>query len=397
MKEPRNVGPVTLRPQKLQGELTGRWFADIPPKFTDNGARRRKLFDKYSSANEFAEQFCEHLRNAVSGGAGRPFTFRDLSRRWTSAMRDLVAVGKKRASTLETDLYRMKPLVAYFGSLSVDKIVEEKVVEYQDKRLNRDGYAAYTVQGEMAVLRKIFHWGRRNKILKEVPEFSGVPVEVDETEPLSLEEALRIIMCLPARLRPLIRLFAETGCRKSEAFGLIWDHVNLEEGYVVFKKTRRRQLKTKYSTRKVYLGEGVKEQLRLLRPQGSREGVPVEQQYVFPGRKPGQPLDNVKKALKTAVKQANVRRDGQLMNVTLRSFRKAYGSWLDNGMVPDSVIQSNLGHAPGSTVTRKHYLRAYDESKKQAVIDLDVPLSTQKKNGRWQSKPKIWQSMATHT
>jgi hypothetical protein len=54
-----------------------------------------------------------------------------------------------------------------------------------------------------------------------------------------------------------------------------------------------------------------------------------------------------------------------------------------------------LGHAPGSAVTRKHYQRAYDDSKKQAVIDLDVPLSTMKKNGRWQSKPKIWQSMAT--
>jgi integrase len=170
--------------------------------------------------------------------------------------------------------------------------------------------------------------------------------------------------------------------------------VNLDEGYVLFKKTRRRQLKTKYSTRKVYLGEGLKEQLRLLRPLAGSDNEPVEQRFVFPSRKPGQPLDNVKKALKTAVLQARVLRDGQPMNVTLHSFRKAYASWLDDGNVPESVIQSNLGHAPGSAVTRKHYQRAYDDSK-QAVIDLDVPLSTQKKNGRWQSKPKIWQSMAT--
>ena len=82
------------------------------------------------------------------------------------------------------------------------------------------------------------------------------------------------------------------------------------------------------------------------------------------------------------------------MRITLQSFRKAYASWLANDNHPDVVIQANLGHAPGSTVTRKHYERAHDEKRRAAVISLEVPVSVAKKDGRWQSRPESWQSMA---
>jgi hypothetical protein len=52
------------------------------------------------------------------------------------------------------------------------------------------------------------------------------------------------------------------------------------------------------------------------------------------------------------------------------------------------------GHAPGSSVTKRHYDRAFDRDKRAAVISLDVPLAVPKKGGRWQSQPKKWQSMA---
>jgi len=120
----------------------------------------------------------------------------------------------------------------------------------------------------------------------------------------------------------------------------------------------------------------------------------VEQQFVFPGRKPDQPLNNIKKALRAAVKKANILRDGKLMNVTLQSFRKAYASWHDDANTPLSVIQANMGHSLGSEVTRRHYQRAFDSSKRQSVIDLDVPLSVRKNDGRWQRVRKMWQSVA---
>ena len=40
------------------------------------------------------------------------------------------------------------------------------------------------------------------------------------------------------------------------------------------------------------------------------------------------------------------------MRITVQSFRKADASWLANENHPDVVIQANLGHAPGSSVTR---------------------------------------------
>ena len=58
----------------------------------------------------------------------------------------------------------------------------------------------------------------------------------------------RVSMNLVASVRRIDRLPEERGLRRD------LDHVNLDEGYVLFKETRRRQLKTKYSTRKVYLG-----------------------------------------------------------------------------------------------------------------------------------------------
>ena len=94
--------------------------------------------------------------------------------------------------------------------------------------------------------------------------------------------------------------------------------------------------------------------------------------YVLVGKVPDKPIDNMRKALATAVEQASIRRRGRRVKLTLHSFRKASATWQAKRGIDENVLQSLLGHSPGSRVTRQYYVQAQAEDRLAAVIALPV-------------------------
>lgn len=140
-----------------------------------------------------------------------------------------------------------------------------------------------------------------------------------------------------------------TGCRPGEALALRWDDVDLDGGWITITATvvriagkgleRQEQPKSEESRRRLALPRFVLDALTSRRVQAYNE-------WVFPSavgtlRWP----ENVRAQWKTALKDTSV------SWVTPKDCRKAVATVLG---VEDAQLQ--LGHAPGSTVTDRHYV-----------------------------------------
>ena len=104
-----------------------------------------------------------------------------------------------------------------------------------------------------------------------------------------------------------------------------------------------------------------------------------EHAHMFPRfRDQNKPMDNYRKALKTAVINSGVTRYGKPMRFTPKFGRKAFTSYQWIAGTPLELIRQMIGHSPNSKVTVKNYLHIPNESERAAVLDL-VALATKGK------------------
>lgn len=368
MNKVRRIGPLTVRPHVRNGQESGKWQLDIPASLTPNGQRRRKLFDNRKSAEEVARRLKRGLEDQSLGITPMVkqtgVTFNTVVGRWVENEEGRVKTLKKRASSLETDRHRHKPLLRFFDGDDLHKITAERIVDYQAFRLD-EGLSASTVNGEvLGGLMKVLHWAGRKKWLDEIPFVEPIPEEAREIEIPTVEEVNRLIDVLPETEAPLIWFMAETGCRSGEVFNLSWDNVDEVSGVVQIRAKGGWTPKTKQSRREIHITGSLLEAIR---------AIPKKGPYVFPSRiSPDKPRHDVRKVLATAVRKADITRKGKLMHITPHVLRKAYATWqATNGTAP-RVLQALLGHAPGTPITDRHYVQATDDAKRRAAKAIQI-------------------------
>ena len=362
----RRVGAVRVRAHVRNGMPTGKWFVDIPRSVTGT-RRKRKLFDNQRTALEVARELRRRLDPFTPSVQPQQehsgLTFHQAAKLWQQDQELRVQTLKKRPSSLKVDCYRLKALVAFFGDDDIACITEAKLIEYQRCRLTQ-GRKPITINSQIGTFCYLMRWAKKHGYVSVVPTVEQIPVRRTETVIPTPEEVVRIIFALPERLQPLVRFLAETGCRPGEAFNLTWDSVDEVNGYVEIRSRDGWRPKTQQSERRIPINPSLLAMLRQLPKTGS---------YVFPGKVPNQPIDNFRKALNSAVLQADIRRRGKPVGITPKSFRKAHATWQAMNGVNESVLQGLLGHAPGSRVTKQAYVHATEEAKRQAVIRLPIP------------------------
>ena len=364
MSKSRDIGPVKIRPQIIKGTQTGKWFVDVPASLTGDGKRKRKLFDNQRQATAAARALRERI-DPITGlvRVRPPWSGVHLVTAITDWAKDeelRVLTLKKRAKTLETDLYRLKAVVAHFGDVDLASISADDLARYQAARL-KDGRKPVTINGELNILRLVFNWAIKKGYVKEAPVCERVPVRPAQAIIPTPEEVVRIIDALPSYLKPLIRFLAETGCRKGEAIHLTWDCVDEIGGFAEIRSREGWTPKTQQSERRIPLSQGLLAELRSL----PKSGI-----YVFAGEDPDQPLGEFRKTWARAVKTARILRGGKPVHLPVKSLRKAHATWQAERGVAESVLQGLMGHARGSRITRQFYVQVTDEAKRAAVIEL---------------------------
>ncbi len=102
--------------------------------------------------------------------------------------------------------------------------------------------------------------------------------------------------------------------QRGEAFNLTWADIDELKGFVEFKPKDGWTPKTSKSCRGVPVSDEMLNTLRRL---------PKSSSYVFPGKRPDRPIDNIRKAFASAVCKAGILRDGHPMPASLEKLHGA--------------------------------------------------------------------------
>lgn len=403
---PRTVAGFRIRPQVRNGHKTGNWFVDVP-KSSSYGRRRRVLFETVNQAETFAVDLAAKLatintRHAQAGNAlynslmnGMPMpiptapampvqmgappaepgptrpTFGAAVELWKRSSKDKIAVGKKREASHATDIARLKPLLDIFANYQLPQINELNWGAYMRQRMEKDGYAPNTVQGEVTVMRKVLNFCERIFDWYRAPKLPGVGIEEDDERRLTEAELVSLIEVSQRPYYGLFWLFAETGLRKSEGLNLTWAQLDLANGQVNVHKTRRGRVKSRPSIRRVLFSEGLRDELLAMRRSREAYGVLSGDDLVFPGAKDSEkPIANLKRAFVRAAKR--MKWEGEQIPLSPQRLRRAYITALANRGVDDFIVKRVAGHSPTSDVTNKHYARLNDEGLRKALLELPV-------------------------
>lgn len=361
-----NVGPFRVSPHKRDGEYTGRWLVNIPA--THTGPRCRKFFDKREDALTYARGLDRLYRQGNFSSPRKAdttpsITFREAVSEWLKSQEKRVGTRKKRPVSLATDCHRLKTAVSFFGDQRLSEVSEDRLSDFQKARLNA-GRKPSTINSDVVTIGKVLRWAYKKDWIKKPPTFERITEEPASVVIPTRDEIQRVIGALPERLRPLVRLMAETGCRSGEAFNLTWDCIDETGGFVEFRSKNGWTPKTRQSHRRVPIKPSLMAELAVL---------PRTGQYLFLGRAEDHPVTSIRKAFASAVKAAKITRNGVPVRFSPHTLRKAFATWAAvDCRMPQPVLQSILGHAPGSTVTNEHYVKVSDAAKREAISGLPM-------------------------
>jgi integrase len=376
--ESKKIGPFVVRPRVRDGKVTGAWVVDVPARLSQTGKRERPSYDTKTLAIAAAERMRREaqLGSAVRGRAEvRPagITFQEFADRWIVKQSDRVATGKKRASSLVTNGYQLKALAKHFCAMDITRIDANEIENYQKKRTVEDHCRPPTINSEVATLVQVLSWAHDLRLIETVPPYESIPVPTKRVHIPSPEETVRIISHLTSRTGLLARFLAETGCRKDEAFSLEWSDLVPRANLVSIRRKAEFTPKSRHSERDIPISPTLMVALMQARAEDvaakASEKASEQPRYVFPGRF-GAKRTDARKALASAVRKAEVRRDGEYLHLTTKIFRKAMASWLHLDGVSDRLLQPRMGHAPGSRVTSQIYVQVTTEDQRAIAFDL---------------------------
>jgi integrase len=145
-----------------------------------------------------------------------------------------------------------------------------------------------------------------------------------------------------------IRLLVLTGARKNEVLGAEWDQFDLERGVWTKPAHTTKEKKMEHLPLSTQV-------ISLLNKMVAEATTP----YLFPGKIPGKPLKDPKKAWNTIRKQAG------LPGVRIHDIRHTHASHLVSSGLSLSIVGKLLGHTQASTTQR--YAHLADEPLRQAA------------------------------
>jgi integrase len=210
----------------------GWWHGWVTIGIKDDGSpdrRHRKARTEAAVTRKVRE-----LERARDSGhvsdAGRPVTVAQWMETWLTT----IAPRRIRRSTLETT-YTPKVrnrIIPGLGKHRLDRLTPEHVERFYT-HLEAGGLAPATVLQIHRILSRALKVAmQRGYVTRNVATLVDAPtVSYDEIEPLTLDEALRIVR-LAATQRNGTRwsVALALGLRQGEALGLRWRHVDLEAG-----------------------------------------------------------------------------------------------------------------------------------------------------------------------
>jgi integrase len=226
---------------------------------------------------------------------------------------------------------RLKVLLPFFADVPIARITRSSAEEYRRERHTQKKVSETTINRDIEVLRHILYWAVDAGILMVNP-VSRIRLERERRRPrsvLSVAEEQVLLKSASPHLREIIVAALDTGMRRGELLGQLWEHVDFS-----------RQLLC-VSTSKTAEGEGREipltgRVLEMLWKRRQSKGVV----FTFQKHK----ILGIKTAWKTAIRRALNR------HVRFHDLRHTFNTRLMEAGVIQDVRKALMGHSSGEDI-----------------------------------------------
>lgn len=317
-----------------------------------NRTRRKKIGVHGVITTEQAREEAKSIIGDVAKGKDPSEESQEQKNKKT--MRNLVEkyleVHAKPNKKLESYIEDKRKIDQVIMDKFYDKRLEE-ITTFDLQTLHRDlKITPYKANRVRALLSKMFnlaiqwHWISTNPV-NGVPKYQ----EQKRNRWLDEEELQRLWGVLDTYHNQdtsnIIRLLLLTGSRRSEVLKASWDQFDLERGIWTKPSHMTKQNKMEHLPLS-------SQALQILKTMKKKDNGPKEQSvcYLFPGKVPGKPLCDVKKAWKT------IREKAGLPGIRLHDLRHTHASHLVSSGLSLSIVGKLLGHTQIATTQRYAHL-----------------------------------------
>lgn len=240
-----------------------------------------------------------------------------------------------------TQVIRCQHLKPFFGRMLLQNISAQDIERYKQKRLD-DGVKPSTINKELCAISGLFKWAEEMQILDNPPcrikKFPGKLTKAPIPKVPTRDEIDRILAEVPAKKRGLFELMFYLGLRRSEAFKLKAENINVERRIMIVK------------------GKGGKERVVPIIDDGMLAELKhrcetTKSGYLWESHLTGTHFKDIRGALKQAAKRAGVQD-----RVYAHLLRHGCGTeTLENGDLRD--VQVLLGHSSVQTTEIYTHIR----------------------------------------
>jgi integrase len=276
--------------------------------------------------------------------------FSELADEWRKYSDGLVMLGMKRPSTHKNQSRVLRMLCEEWSGVKLSAITKPAIKTFAGERLAK-GLKPTTVNAELRVLSAVLHYAEEQGYIATAPRvpYLSEPVEEqDLPDPALVQE---FVSSLPAFHKLPLLMSLYTGMSWHEVCRVRWKDIGAVSIRIGFDGM---QTKTGNRKRELPITPAVREVIREAR--ALRGDTETDDLPVFPSA--------------GATRQYLVRqRTRKYGAISPSVMRKVFASMVAETS-PEHVLQKLLGHAPGSRVTRKHYVRSHKDAMREAMGDV---------------------------
>jgi integrase len=298
-------------------QKNGSWWID----YRANGRRKR---EKIGPAKALAVKVLAKRQVEIAEGR-----FLDLKRQkhclFSKAAERFLDYSKTNKRSFKRDNGIINNhLLPAFGNCNLDEITSWNVEEYKARRKKKVSPAS--VNRELACLKTIFNKAILWQMTKDNP-VRGVRLLPENNRRIRylLPEEIRLLIdACASYLKPIVITALNTGMRKGEILGLIWDDVDFRRGQILVRHSKNGE------SRVLEMNTLLSEILRQVR---KRPQFP----QVFLGRN-GRPVKSVRTAFDNACLRAG------LSDFRFHDLRHTFASHLVMNGTNITTVKELLGH-----------------------------------------------------
>lgn len=278
-------------------------------------------------------------------------TLRDLFDRWLAYRHTMASLGALAQSTFANQAASCGPLTAALGAIPIDDLVKSDIDIYVARRLQT--CRPVTVHAEVALLRQILNWAVDERLLAERPRMPVVSVPNTE-RPLPADDDYGwFLRTMAPKHGDALQFMLLTGLAPHELerletrdYSMVTNAITIggRPDFAVKQPSRRRDIPLNRAA-------------SILWGKWTIGTMPTHHPW------PTGP------AMQKAMRRHVLDRDDTPLGadgLTPKMMRKWFASKIAVEH-SEAVLQRLLGHAPGSPVTRRHYVRSNNVQLREAV------------------------------